>query len=109
MKITVKGGDMSPEEQQKYVDYLESKYPNLEFTELELSIEKDENNEEEFVDMKYVCQNKKETNVPYNRVRRITGYLVHDLSKWNDAKRAEEKDRVKHTSMSCGCDIGKVE
>lgn len=29
--------------------------------------------------------------------RRITGYLVGTMEKWNDAKRAEEKDRVKHT------------
>ena len=34
--------------------------------------------------------------VGFNRLRRITGYLVGDLSYWNDAKRAEEKARVKH-------------
>lgn len=31
------------------------------------------------------------------RMRRITGYLTGDLSTWNSAKRAEERDRVKHT------------
>lgn len=30
------------------------------------------------------------------RLRRITGYLVGTLSRWNDGKRAEEHDRVKH-------------
>ena len=30
------------------------------------------------------------------RMRRITGYLTGDLSSWNSAKKAEEKDRVKH-------------
>lgn len=30
------------------------------------------------------------------RIRRITGYLVGDMSRWNNAKRAEEADRVKH-------------
>ena len=30
------------------------------------------------------------------RIRRITGYLVGTMDKWNDAKRAEERDRVKH-------------
>ncbi len=35
-------------------------------------------------------------NVPFSRIRRITGYLVGDMDRWNDAKRAEEKDRVKH-------------
>lgn len=34
---------------------------------------------------------------PFERIRRITGYLVGSLNRWNDAKRAEEKDRVKHT------------
>lgn len=33
---------------------------------------------------------------PFERVRRITGYLVGTMDKWNNAKRAEEHDRVKH-------------
>ena len=37
--------------------------------------------------------------VGFERIRRITGYLVGTMDKWNDAKRAEERDRVKH-SMS---------
>lgn len=32
----------------------------------------------------------------FERIRRITGYLVGTLDRFNDAKRAEEKDRVKH-------------
>ena len=32
----------------------------------------------------------------FERLRRITGYLVGSLDRWNDAKRAEERDRVKH-------------
>lgn len=35
--------------------------------------------------------------VPFQRLRRITGYLVHSMDQWNDAKKAEERDRVKHT------------
>ena len=34
--------------------------------------------------------------VPVERVRRITGYLVGTLDRFNNAKRAEERDRVKH-------------
>ena len=34
--------------------------------------------------------------VKFERIRRITGYLVGTLDRFNDAKRAEEKDRVKH-------------
>jgi ribonucleoside-triphosphate reductase len=37
-----------------------------------------------------------EGGVPFERIRRITGYLVGTLSRFNNAKRAEEKDRVKH-------------
>lgn len=33
----------------------------------------------------------------FERIRRITGYLVGTMDRWNNAKRAEEKDRVKHT------------
>lgn len=33
---------------------------------------------------------------PFERVRRITGYLVGTVDRWNNAKRAEEKERVKH-------------
>lgn len=32
----------------------------------------------------------------FDRTRRITGYLVGDLERFNNAKRAEERDRVKH-------------
>lgn len=37
-----------------------------------------------------------EEDQPFERIRRITGYLVGTLDKWNNAKRAEERDRVKH-------------
>ena len=36
----------------------------------------------------------------FSRIRRITGYLVGTTDKWNDGKKAELKDRVKH---SCSC------
>lgn len=35
--------------------------------------------------------------VGFDRIRRITGYLVGTTARWNNAKRAEERDRVKHT------------
>ncbi len=35
-------------------------------------------------------------NVPFERTRRITGYLVGTLDRFNNAKKAEERDRVKH-------------
>ncbi|MFI3307477.1 MAG: anaerobic ribonucleoside-triphosphate reductase [Mycoplasmatota bacterium] len=35
--------------------------------------------------------------VGFERIRRITGYLVGTKDRFNNAKQAEEKDRVKHT------------
>lgn len=40
--------------------------------------------------------------VQFERIRRITGYLVGTLDKWCDAKRAEERDRVKHSLIKGG-------
>ena len=37
-----------------------------------------------------------ENDVRFERIRRITGYLVGTLDRFNNAKRAEEHDRVKH-------------
>lgn len=37
--------------------------------------------------------------VHFERIRRITGYLVGTLDRFNDAKREEEHDRVKHCRM----------
>jgi len=34
--------------------------------------------------------------VAFERIRRITGYLVGTMDNWNDAKTKEEQDRVKH-------------
>lgn len=37
--------------------------------------------------------------VRFERIRRITGYLVGGLDRFNDGKAAEERDRVKHADM----------
>ncbi len=42
------------------------------------------------------CGRPRKTDVPFERIRRITGYLVGTLDRFNNAKRAEEHDRVKH-------------
>lgn len=40
--------------------------------------------------------------VKFERIRRITGYLVGTLDRFNNAKRAEERDRVKHSLKTAG-------
>ncbi len=36
--------------------------------------------------------------VGFDRIRRITGYLVGTVERFNNGKKAEERDRVKHTT-----------
>jgi ribonucleoside-triphosphate reductase len=43
-----------------------------------------------------------EDGMNFERIRRITGYLVGTMEKWNNGKRAEEKDRVKHGIRPAG-------
>ena len=45
----------------------------------------------------------------FERIRRITGYLVGDMSHWNDGKRAEEADRVKHDVVEPTIDLTDAE
>ncbi len=35
--------------------------------------------------------------IKFERIRRITGYLTGSVDRWNTAKQAEERDRVKHS------------
>ncbi len=42
------------------------------------------------------CYRKEGEGPKFERIRRITGYLVGTMDRWNNAKRAEERDRVKH-------------
>jgi hypothetical protein len=41
--------------------------------------------------------------VGFERTRRITGYLVGSLDRFNNAKRQEERDRVKHDAGGAKC------
>ena len=43
----------------------------------------------------------------FERLRRITGYLVGTLERWNDGKRAAESERVKHSVNSCVDDLAR--
>lgn len=82
--VIISGGTMETSEIQKYVEYLEKKN-NRKLETLDITIDG------EFVDLHY-----KFVPTGFERIRRITGYLVGDMSSWNEGKKAEEKDRVKH-------------
>ena len=73
-------------EAKRYVDYVKQHVnPALPVTAVEVIASSDDS-----VVINY------EQNRPFERIRRITGYLTGTLDSWNDSKRAEERDRVKH-------------
>lgn len=83
--IVVVGGTLDQKEIDTYVEYVKAKQPQQDLKSLEIHLDGD------FVDLKYEFQVR-----PVERIRRITGYLVGTLDRFNDAKAAEERDRVKH-------------
>lgn len=86
-RITVVGGEMSPQEQLAYLGMMKEKHPDWDIISMKLTIVDDD-----FVDIE--CEHK---GTPFERIRRITGYLVGDLDRFNNAKKAEVLDRVRHT------------
>ena len=87
-------GDYSSEIIDKGLEEL-SIYPAVHFSRLvELAISSFKKDEDA---KKYYDRYWEETGI-FNRLRRITGYISSDLSTWNDAKKAEEKARIKHIS-----------
>lgn len=85
MQIHVTGGELDRRELDAYVARANSRYPIGTVQALDIHLDGD------YVDLQYHLAPK-----PFSRIRRITGYLVGDMSHWNNAKAAEEKDRVKH-------------
>lgn len=83
--INVTGGTMPQEEIAAYVAYLQDKYPGRDFESINIDMDGD------FVNLSWQLAPQ-----PFERIRRITGYLVGTLDRFNDAKRAEVEDRVKH-------------
>ena len=49
------------------------------------------------MEVEKISEEKMGKGVKFDRIRRITGYLVGTTDKWCDSKKAEERDRVKHS------------
>ena len=81
-------GNATARESMAYVGYLEKKY-NRKLKSLDINLNGD------YADLNYEFEK-----APFERIRRITGYLVGTMDQWNDAKKAEEHDRVKHDTNS---------
>ena len=80
--------DITEDEKQKYLDFV-AEHNNNSFDGISqiAVIKKEDNNVE-------IRWHKNEPK--FERIRRITGYLTGTVDSWNDAKRAEEHDRLKH-------------
>ncbi len=83
--VNVKNGELSQAEIDAYIARATELYPNQKLEELDLNVDG------EFVDVEYHF-----ADVPFQRIRRITGYLVGTVDRFNNAKRAEVEERVKH-------------
>lgn len=96
MTVTVTGGTMTQAEINAYVEQLKAQNPDKYIKTVDFTVDG------EYVDMSYTFDN-----VPFERIRRITGYLVGTIDRFNNAKRAEVQDRVKH-SIDCGCSLEEI-
>ena len=80
--------DFTEKEAQKYIEYVKDRVEEpLQSIEVKLC-------EDGKIDVDYTLQGEK-----FERIRRITGYLTGDVTSWNNSKRAEESQRVKHNVL----------
>ena len=82
--VEVINGTLDGKEIAAYIDHAQKRYGRQPKA-MTVTVDGD------FVDLDYTFEGQ-----PFERIRRITGYLVGTLDRFNDAKRAEERDRVKH-------------
>lgn len=92
MTINVTGGIMSKEEINAYTNQIINDNPDKYIKSINFNVDGD------FVNVTYDYDS-----VPFERIRRITGYLVGTVDRFNDAKRSEVEDRVKHTVACTEC------
>ena len=85
IQVNVKGGAMTDAEKEAYVRRAREQYPDKRISSMDITLDG------EYADITYHWET-----VPFERIRRITGYLVGTLDRFNNGKRAEEADRVKH-------------
>lgn len=77
--------DITESEAKAYIAHIRKNNPHKEIESINLKFDGEE------VELGYHLQPE-----GFEKIRRITGYLVGTVDRFNDAKRAEEKDRVKH-------------
>ena len=82
--VNVTGGALEQQEIDAYIARAKEKYGKEPFG-IDIRVDGD------YVELSYDFGSQ-----PFQRIRRITGYLVGTLDRFNNGKRAEERDRVKH-------------
>ncbi|MDR0914734.1 MAG: hypothetical protein LBM65_06205 [Oscillospiraceae bacterium] len=92
MTINVVGGKLPQEEVSQYIEAFKESHPDKYFTSFTFKVDGD------FLDVDYTYDA-----VPFERIRRITGYLVGTVDRFNNAKRAEVEDRAKHDVALDNC------
>lgn len=83
--VNVTNGDLSEEERKAYIARAHELYPGTAIESIDITLDG------EYADITYNF-----APIKFQRIRRITGYLVGTLDRFNNAKKAEERDRVKH-------------
>ena len=83
--VNVTGGSLPNDEIEGYIERGRRKRTEAMLTSLSINVDGD------YVELSYTYNK-----VPFERIRRITGYLVGDMNRFNNAKRAEVAERVKH-------------
>ena len=91
VEVTIEGyTDIDEREVEKYISYIRENDINSQkdgrLSKLTISPATSDE-----VNLKYTFDMPK-----FERIRRITGYLVGTIDRWNNAKRSEERERVKH-------------
>ncbi|NLI22163.1 MAG: hypothetical protein GX418_11545 [Clostridiales bacterium] len=90
--VTVTGGELSAQEIDAYIRRARDRF-GREPRHIDMKVDGEE------IELQYDFSPQR-----FQRIRRITGYLVGTLDRFNDGKRAEEHDRVSHRTDigSCG-------
>ena len=80
---------VTEDEARAYLRLTAEQYPTETINSLTISLNPDESES--------VALDAEVQPIQFQRIRRITGYLVGTLDRFNNGKRAEEHDRVKHS------------
>lgn len=87
IKLRLKPPEMSLEEAAEYIRIVNERYPNVNgWADILEPLDCDDE-----VEVRIEPEA-----VPFQRIRRITGYLTGTVDRWNNAKKSELADRVKH-------------